>query len=194
MRFYETIFILDVAPDVIDAEIQKVTDLITANNGQVVLADRWGMRKFAYEIKHKNQGFYTCIYFNGAEKIPGILENHYKLNENCLRYLTVVSIHTPEEIASRAEKVSHEEPPPVSPDQAPVKTPSGKAEDETSEAPNSDTESSEKDEPEEPLTDEGERKSPLADEDMELSEEQEPGDETAEEEEQEEEEEEKEIN
>jgi small subunit ribosomal protein S6 len=110
MNFYETIFILDAAPDAIDAEIKKVEDLITAHKGEVVSADRWGMRKLAYEIKRKGQGFYTCIYFKGDNGLPAILENQYKLNENCLRYLTVVSIHTPEEIQARAKKAAAETP------------------------------------------------------------------------------------
>jgi len=105
MEFYETIFILGSAPDAIDAEIQKVVDLITTNKGQVVHVDRWGMKKFAYEIRKKEQGYYTCVYFKGDKNLPAHLESYYKLNESCLRYLTVVSIHTPEEIAARAEKV-----------------------------------------------------------------------------------------
>lgn len=105
MKFYETVFILGSAPDAIDAEIQKVLDLITAQKGQVIHVDRWGMKKFAYEIRKKEQGYYTCVYFKGDESLPAHLESYYKLNESCLRYLTVVSIHTPEEIAARAEKV-----------------------------------------------------------------------------------------
>lgn len=108
MNFYETFFILNAAPDAIDAQIQKVADLISANKGEVVSIDRWGMRKLAYEIKHMSQGYYTCIYFQGDESLPRILENQYKLNEMCLRYLTVVSIHTPEEIVARAEKAAEE--------------------------------------------------------------------------------------
>lgn len=103
MNFYETVFILDAAPDAIDAEIQKVVDLIAANKGEVVSVDRWGMKKLAYEIKLKGQGYYTCVYFNGDRTLPAKLENHFKLNELCLRYLTVVSIHKPEEIVARGE-------------------------------------------------------------------------------------------
>jgi small subunit ribosomal protein S6 len=104
MNFYETVFILDSAPEAIDAEIKKVEDLITANKGELVSVDRWGMRRLAYEIKRKNQGFYTCIYFKGDSSLPATLESQYKLNESCLRYLTVVSIQTPEEILARAKK------------------------------------------------------------------------------------------
>lgn len=119
MNFYETVFILDAAPDAIDAEIQKVVDLIAANKGKMVSVDRWGMRKLAYEIKRKGQGYYTCVYFNGDESLPARLENYYKLNESCLRYLTVVSIHTPEEIAARGERARAE----VRPSERPARVP-----------------------------------------------------------------------
>jgi len=104
MKLYETVFILDTAPEASDAEIQKVVDLISANKGEVLSVDHWGMKKMAYEIKGKAQGYYTCVYFKGDENLPAKLENFYQLNESYLRYLTVVSAHTPEEIAARAGK------------------------------------------------------------------------------------------
>ena len=104
MKLYETVFILDTAPEASDAEIQKVVDLITANKGNVLLVDRWGMKKLTYEIKGKGQGYYSCVYFNGDEDLPAKLENYYQLNESCLRYLTVISAHTPDEISARAER------------------------------------------------------------------------------------------
>ncbi len=104
MKFYETVFILDAAPEAIEGEIQKVVDLISANKGQLISLDRWGMRKLAYEIKRRGQAYYTCLYFNGDESLPAKLENLFKLNEHCLRYLTILSAHTAEEIAARGQK------------------------------------------------------------------------------------------
>jgi small subunit ribosomal protein S6 len=90
---YETIFVLDPALEEhgVQKEIQKVEDLITGRQGKIVKTEKWGLKKFAYPIKKKIQGFYTLIYFEGEGNIPSELERSFKLNESCLRYLTVLS-------------------------------------------------------------------------------------------------------
>lgn len=102
MRLYETIFVLDPSLDehTIEKEISKVEEMIATYKGTVKKTEKWGMKKFAYPIKKKVQGFYTLIYFEGDGSIPTELERSYKLNENCLRYLTVAS----QEEEKRAEK------------------------------------------------------------------------------------------
>jgi small subunit ribosomal protein S6 len=104
---YETIFVLDPTLDDhgVQKEIEKVEELITSRKGRVVKTEKWGLKKFAYPIRKKVQGFYTLIYFEGEGDIPSELERSYKLNESCLRYLTVVSKPKPE-----AEEEKKEEP------------------------------------------------------------------------------------
>ena len=93
MRLYETIFILDPTLDEhsLEKEIKKVEDLITNQKGSIIKTEKWGTRRLSYPINKKMQGFYTLIYFEGDGNIPSELERAYKLNESCIRYLTVVS-------------------------------------------------------------------------------------------------------
>jgi small subunit ribosomal protein S6 len=93
LRVYETIFVLDPSLEdhVIQKEIEKVEQLITNQKGRIIKSEKWGKRQFSYPIKKRMQGYYTLIYFEGDENIPGELERSYKLNESCLRYLTVLS-------------------------------------------------------------------------------------------------------
>jgi small subunit ribosomal protein S6 len=44
-----------------DAVINRITELVEAGEGSVVTVDRWGRRRFAYEINHKNEGVYTVL-------------------------------------------------------------------------------------------------------------------------------------
>jgi small subunit ribosomal protein S6 len=90
---YETIFILDPSLDEhgVQKEIDKVEELITGRQGKIIKTEKWGLKKFSYPISKKTQGFYTLIYFEGEGNLPSELERSYKLNESCLRYLTVVS-------------------------------------------------------------------------------------------------------
>lgn len=65
MRAYELGVILDGDLDEPDAKrwVKTITDQIAARGGHVVgNADWWGKRRFAYEIKHKSEGYY--VFFN----------------------------------------------------------------------------------------------------------------------------------
>ena len=93
LRLYETVFVLDPSLDehTVEKQIDRVEELITSNKGTVKKTEKWGMKKFAYPIKKRPQGYYTLIYFEGDGNILKELERVYKLNEFCLRYLTVQS-------------------------------------------------------------------------------------------------------
>jgi small subunit ribosomal protein S6 len=113
LSLYETVFILDPTLDehTVDKEINKVEELILSHKGMVKKTEKWGLKKFAYPIKKKLQGFYTLIYFEGDGDIPKELERSYKLNEHCLRYLTVVSEQKekqPEEEENRTESKAND--------------------------------------------------------------------------------------
>ena len=106
LRVYETVFVLDPSLDdpTIEREIEKVEEFITNHKGRIIKNERWGMRKFAYPIKKKQQGYYTLIYFEGDGNIPSELERIYKLNEYCLRYLTVTSEEKPKQPEGEEDK------------------------------------------------------------------------------------------
>jgi small subunit ribosomal protein S6 len=91
-RVYETTFIVNASIDdhQIDAVIEKVKDLITKNGGEIREFVKWGRKRFAYPIKKKNNGFYVVIEFGAGGDVVAKLERHYFLDENILRYLTLV--------------------------------------------------------------------------------------------------------
>ena len=93
LRLYETTFILDsqLSEQEIETEIKKVEELIVANGGEIVEIQRWGNRRFAYEIKHKRQGYYIHFLYKGKTVIPGLIEAAFKVNERIIRFLSVVS-------------------------------------------------------------------------------------------------------
>ena len=93
MRLYETTFITDsqLSESEIETEIKKVEELITANGGEIVETQRWGVRRFAYEIGHKRQGYYAHFLHKSATSIPAAIEAAFKVNERIIRFLTVLS-------------------------------------------------------------------------------------------------------
>lgn len=62
-KIYETTFIVNANLDdqQIDAIIDKVKDLITKNNGEILELAKWGRKRFAYPIKKEKQRFLCCM-------------------------------------------------------------------------------------------------------------------------------------
>jgi small subunit ribosomal protein S6 len=91
-RVYETTFIVNASLDdhQIDAEIEKVKDLIVKNGGEIRELVKWGRKRFTFTIKKKNNGFYVVIEFSALGDVVAKLERHYFLDDNILRYLTIV--------------------------------------------------------------------------------------------------------
>ncbi len=93
MRRYETTFIL--SPDLEEADIEKniarYANIITTGGGTIEKDDRWGTRRLAYQIRKKTQGYFVQLVHESGPNIPRELERQFLLNENCLRYLTVLA-------------------------------------------------------------------------------------------------------
>lgn len=91
MNKYELNFAI--SPSVSEEEreniINKVTEIITANGGADVNVEKTGLRKFAYTIKFKNEGFYCLVNFASDSTVPAKLTNYFKINENVLRFICI---------------------------------------------------------------------------------------------------------
>src|SRR5579875_2511300 len=63
MRHYEVMVILDAGleEDAIRAVLDRATQLFTAGGATVGKVDRWGKRRFAYEVRHRSEGYYVLI-------------------------------------------------------------------------------------------------------------------------------------
>mgnify|MGYP006284692019 FL=1 len=63
MRVYELMIIFD--SDVDDSGLQqmlnRINDMVATGKGKVATTDRWGRRRFAYEINHKLEGYYVVL-------------------------------------------------------------------------------------------------------------------------------------
>ena len=66
MRNYEVMFVIDPALEDAkkDATVESVQSIIAAD-GEVGKVDVWGMRKLAYPIDKKEEGYYAVVEFQG---------------------------------------------------------------------------------------------------------------------------------
>ena len=91
MRLYETTLITSsqLEDNELEKEIKTVEDIIKSNDGNLVETQRWGVRRFAYEIKRQKQGTYTHFLYEADPGVPAALSATFKVNERIMRYLTV---------------------------------------------------------------------------------------------------------
>jgi small subunit ribosomal protein S6 len=90
MNNYETVFIL--TPVLSEAQVEeavnKYVDLLKEKNFEIVTRENWGLKKLAYPIQLKKNGFYTLIEFKGEGTVVADLELAFKRDERVIRYLT----------------------------------------------------------------------------------------------------------
>lgn len=91
VRNYETTFILrpDLEEETREALIERIKNIVTDNNGEIVEVDIWGDRKLAYEINDFRSGYYIVMNFKGEADLVNELERNFKIIDNVLRYLIV---------------------------------------------------------------------------------------------------------
>jgi small subunit ribosomal protein S6 len=92
MRAYELMIIIDGDLDdqAVDAQVKHVAEQIATRGGTVAKTDRWGRRRFAYEINHKHEGYYTVYEFTATEA-EGLeaLERSLRLADEIVRHKLV---------------------------------------------------------------------------------------------------------
>ncbi len=93
MRRYETIFIID--PDLSEEDrfalLDRTKNLIPQQNGLFVVADEWGSKKLAYEIKKKANGYYVRLDYCGTGSLVNEIERLFRIDDRILKFMTVLT-------------------------------------------------------------------------------------------------------
>ncbi|MGP8162533.1 MAG: 30S ribosomal protein S6 [Acidimicrobiales bacterium] len=94
--------IFDVGLDENDirATTDRVTELVRSHGGSVGRIDRWGRRTFAYELKHKTEGFYLFIEVVAEPAVIAEVGRMLALADEVLRHRI---IRQPDRLAGRAD-------------------------------------------------------------------------------------------
>ena len=101
MRPYEVMVILDpgLEEDVLRASIDRATSLIESNGGKAGRVDRWGKRRFAYELNHRWEGYYVLIEAAAEPAAMSALDRMLTLADEVVRHKV---IRLPDVVANRA--------------------------------------------------------------------------------------------
>ncbi len=94
MNKYEVLYILDSAIEETakDAIVEKFSALVTNSGGEVLEVNKWGVRKLAYPIDFKKDGYYVLMTFNADVDLPAELERQLRITDGVMRFLVTKKI------------------------------------------------------------------------------------------------------
>ena len=118
MRSYEVVVIFDATleEEAIRPVLDRATAPITKGGGKVT-TDRWGKRRFAYELKHRWEGNYVLLAFEAEPTAIADIDRVLYLADEVLRHKV---IRLPEKVA--ANKARSTRPAEVVAEPAPAST------------------------------------------------------------------------
>ena len=90
MTNYELMFIVDsTLEDSAKEQAVETVKGIIADNGEIVKADIWGMKRLAYPINKKNEGYYALVEFKADKDFPKELDRRLKISDNIIRHMII---------------------------------------------------------------------------------------------------------
>lgn len=100
MRPYEVMVIFDVGLEETDIHerVDRVVDLVKSRGGTTGQVKYWGRRTFAYELKHRTEGFYVLIEATAEPSVLAEVDRVLALEDEVLRHKV---IRQPEGAAGR---------------------------------------------------------------------------------------------
>jgi small subunit ribosomal protein S6 len=91
MTSYEVALIIrpDVEEDAQKSLIERLSEILTAQGGQVDNVESWGRRRLAYPINNVNEGYYYFIQGQFDSSALPELDRSVKLSEDVLRHMVI---------------------------------------------------------------------------------------------------------
>ena len=91
MRIYEELFVLrpEATDEEIDPLIEQISAVITAKGGVVDKVDKWGVRKLAYRVEKRTEGYYVLIQFTAGPEVVKELERRLRVADLVMKFITV---------------------------------------------------------------------------------------------------------
>lgn len=91
MRIYEELFIVrpDAPEEEIDGYIEQVKNVITSGGGTVDKVDKWGVRKLAYRVEKRSEGFYVLVQFTAGPDVVKEVERRMRVTDMVIKFISV---------------------------------------------------------------------------------------------------------
>lgn len=89
MNKYQLLFIInnDLGDEEKNTVVDKFSALIESLGGTVDAIEKWGLKKFAYEIEKKTEGFYVLVKFTANPDVPAEIDRQMRINDAIIRQM-----------------------------------------------------------------------------------------------------------
>ena len=90
MNRYEIMFIIAAAleDEKKQETIETVKEIIN-DGGEVINVNVIGMKRLAYPIQKKNDGYYVLVDFNAPADLPKELDRRLRISDNVIRHIII---------------------------------------------------------------------------------------------------------
>ena len=102
LREYECMFILPAEADeaTVSTAVDRIAKTIAPTGGKVDSVDRWGRRRFAYEIGRQHEGYYVVVRFEAEPSVQSELDHTLKLADEVIRHKILL---LPDKVSEKAK-------------------------------------------------------------------------------------------
>jgi small subunit ribosomal protein S6 len=92
LREYEIMLILPAEADesVVSTAVDRIAKVVSDRGGEVGTIDRWGRRRFAYELQRQHEGYYVIVEFTAEPEAQAELERVLNLADEVIRFKVVL--------------------------------------------------------------------------------------------------------
>lgn len=89
MNKYQLLYIIDnsLEEEAKNEIVDKFSALIESLGGTIDTIDKWGTKKFAYEIAGKSEGYYVLVKFAANTEVPAEIDRQMKINDSIVRQM-----------------------------------------------------------------------------------------------------------
>jgi small subunit ribosomal protein S6 len=69
--------------------IEQLTGIIAATGGNVDKAEKWGIRKLAYRVQKRQEGYYVLLRFTAGPTAAKEIERRLRVSDLVMKFITV---------------------------------------------------------------------------------------------------------
>ncbi len=88
---YEFTYIVNavLSDEQIKGVVERISNLIKENGGDIKEVNEWGSRRLSYPINKKRNGYYVNLYMDAPGEFIAKLERSLEIDDDILRYMTL---------------------------------------------------------------------------------------------------------
>ena len=91
MQKYELLYIItsSISEEEVDNVAKKVEALIAKNNATITSSEKLGLKKFAYPIQFRNDGYYFLVNMEAEQEAPKSISKQLNIMDGVVRHMFV---------------------------------------------------------------------------------------------------------